>query len=240
MASARTTRVAVLAFNDGVNIVQPLTQDHAAAGAAIDALVAAGGSALYEGTTKSVLQAAASANTGRRAIVLLSASADSGGAGSRQQSLVAAKGLGVPAYVIGLGNAVDQEYLRELTDAGGGQLMQTDTPEGLPQLYQNVSDLIRDQYVLTVDASALGLSATAVTTLHVAVTNGDASGSAERVVCPSKVCASFHQLEAGANLKDGQTVVADVVSADTVESVSLLVEGGVVADGERGAVSVLD
>ncbi len=217
--------VAVVTFGDSVTVVQPLTQDRTSAGAAIDALVAGGGSALYEGTTKGVLQAAASANTGRRAIVLLSASADGGTAGSRQQSLVAAQGLGVPAYVIGLGSGVDLAYLRELTEAGGGRLMQTATPEGLPQLYQNVGELIRDQYVLTVDASALGLSITDATTLHVSVASGEASGGADRVICPSKVCASFHQLQTGARLQEGQTVVADVVSAETVESVSLLVDG---------------
>jgi hypothetical protein len=217
--------VAVVAFSDGANIVQPFTQDHAAAGAAIDGLVAAGGSALYDATTKSVLQAAASANTGRRAIVLLSTSADSGNAGSRQQSLVAAKGLGVPAYVIALGAAVDEAYLRELTDAGGGQLMQTPTPDGLVQLYQNVSDLIRDQYVLTVDASALGLNTTDATTLHVSVNNGSASGSGERAVCPGKVCASYRGLKAGAQFKGTQTIVADVISAGKVNSVSLLIDG---------------
>jgi VWFA-related protein len=220
--------VAVLSYGDSVNIVQPLTSDRAAAGSAIDLLAAGGSSSLYEGTTTSVLQAAASANTGRRAIVLLSASSDSGLTGSREQSLVAAKGLGVPAYVVGLGSAPDTQYLQDLTAAGGGQLMQTATADGLAQVYQNIGDLIRDQYVLTIDASALKLSATDAATLRIAVATATSSGDGERLVCPAKICASFQALQSGSKLKGTQTLIADVLASDKVTAVSLLVDGTLV------------
>jgi len=216
--------VAILAYSDVPNLVQPFTQDRASAHAAIDGLTAGGGNGLYKAATQSVLLGAASAQTGRRALVLLSSGADDT-QGDPRQSLVAAKGLGVPIFIIGLGNGIDRGYLQQLTDAGGGRFSETSAPEGLIPLYHDVSELLRNQYVVGLDASGLDVEAARVVTLHVDVTAGESSGTSERVVCPAKICASFRELQAGARLATSQSIVADVVSSEGIQSVSLLIDG---------------
>jgi hypothetical protein len=216
--------VAVLAFSDTANLVQPFTQDRAVAHAALNGLSAGGGGALYQATTQSILLAAASADTGRRAVVLLSAASDNGNDELRQQSLIAAKGLGVPVFAIGLGDGIDRQYLRELSDDGGGQFTEAATPEGLIQLYLDLSELLRDQYVLTVDASVLGLRPSDAATLRVSATLNGSSGSDERVVCPQRLCVRLSDVAAGSQIAKARTVTADVISIDPVTSVTFYVD----------------
>jgi VWFA-related protein len=216
--------VAVLAFSDTANLVQPFTQDRAVAHAALDGLSAGGGDALYQATTQSILLAAASADTGRRAVVLLSAASDNGNDELRQQSLIASKGLGVPVFAIGLGGGIDRQYLRELSAGGGGQFTEAATPEGLIQLYQDVSELLRDQYVLTLDASVLGLRPSDAATLRVTATLNGSSGSDERVVCPQRLCVRLSDVAAGDQIAKARTVTADVISIDPVQSVTFYVD----------------
>jgi VWFA-related protein len=216
--------VAILAYSDAPNLVQPFTQDRLAAHAAIDSLTAGGGNGLYKVATQGVLLGAASAQTGRRALVLLSSGADDTQDDPRQ-SLVAAKGLGVPIFIIGLGSGIDRAYLQQLTDAGGGRFSETSTPDGLVSLYHDVSELLRNQYVVSLDASALRIETSRAVTLHVDVTAGESTGTSERVVCPAQVCASFRELQAGARLAKSQSLVADVVASESIQSVSLLIDG---------------
>lgn len=216
--------VAVFGFNDAVNLVQPFTQDHTAAGAAIDRLTAGGRPALYQATVQSVLQASASADTGRRAVVVLSDGADASG-GQSQQALFAAQALGVPVFTIGLGGGIDRDYLQRLAQVSSGLFTDTSAPEGLVQLYQNVSELLRDQYVLALDASSLGLSTTEPADLSVTATANGSSGSDQRAVCPQRLCVRLTDVASGDKLIKARTVTADVVAVDAVTSVSLYVDG---------------
>lgn len=220
--------IAILAYNDAANLVQPFTQDRAAAHAAIDGLVAGGGRGLYGAATQGVLLSAASVQTGRRALVLLSSGPDDTQSDPRQ-SLVAAQGLGVPVYALGLGPSIDRSYLQNLTAAGGGRFAETATPDGLAALYAGVSELIRNQYVVTLDAAGLDIDTSTPAALTVDVAASAGSGSAERLVCPAEVCASFRNLPDGAELKEETVIVADVLSSQSVQSVSLLVDGAAVA-----------
>ncbi len=218
--------VAVFAFNDTAKLVQPFTQDHAAAHNAIDFLGATGGSQLYQATLQSILQASASADTGRRAVVLLSGSTDTSAA-TPDQALFAAQALGVPIFDIALGTSVDNEYLRKLADVSGGQFTQASGPEALVPLYQNLGELLRDQYVLTLDASAVQLGKAQPATLSITATAGDSSGSDQRVVCPQRLCVTLDNIAAGDKVDAARIVTANVVATDPVTSVTFLVDGQV-------------
>lgn len=216
--------IAVFGFNDAVSLVQPFTQDHTAAGAAIDRLAAGGRRALYQATVQSILQASASADTGRRAVVVLSDGADASG-GQSQQALFAAQALGVPVFTIGLGGSIDRDYLQRVAQVSSGLFTETSAPEGLVQLYQNVSELLRDQYVLALDASSLGLSTTEPADLSVTATANGSSGSDQRAVCPQRLCVRLTDVASGDQLSKARTVTANVVAVDAVTSVSLYVDG---------------
>ncbi len=149
--------VAVLTFHDAVDLVQPFTQDRAAAGAAIDGLTAGGATTLYQATVESVSLAAA-ADSSRRAVVLLSDGLDNGSVLLSADALTMAETLGVPVFAIGLGADIDRDYLQELAQISGGQFAETPSPEGLAQIYQEAGELLRGQYILTLDASGLALA----------------------------------------------------------------------------------
>ncbi|MCH8993521.1 MAG: VWA domain-containing protein [Chloroflexi bacterium] len=216
--------VAVLTFNDTVDLVQPFTQDRAAAGAAIDGLQAEGATALYEATAESVALAA-EADSSRRAVVLLSDGLDHGSTLAQDDALLSAQRLGVPVFTIGLGDDIDRAFLQELAEMSGGRLAETATPAGLNQLYQEVGELLRGQYILTVDASALGLAESEPATLRVEVSLGGVTSGDQRAVCPQRLCVTLSEVEEGERLNEARTVIAGVVSEDPVASVSFLVDG---------------
>ena len=217
-------RVAILTFNDTVNLVQPFTQDLERAGAAIDGLIAGGATALFQATSESVRLGVGSGND-RRAVILLSDGVDNGSKLSRDEALEIAQTLAVPVFAIGLGADVDRDYLQGLALASGGQAAETSTPEGLAQLYQQAGELLRGQYILTLDVSELAFVPSEPATLRVAVSLGDQVGSVQRSVCAQRLCVSLNDLAAGERLETERTVVADVISADTVISVIFFVDG---------------
>lgn len=215
--------VAVLTFNDTVDLVQPFTRDRAAAGAAVDGLQAEGATALYEATAESVALAAR-ADSSRRAVVLLSDGLDHGSTLVRDDALLSAQRLGVPVFTIGLGDDIDRAYLRELAEISGGRLAETATPAGLNQLYQEVGELLRGQYILTVDASTLGLAESEPATLRVEVSFGGLTTGDQRAVCPQRLCVTLSEVEEGEQLAEPRTLVAEVVSEHPVTSVTFLVD----------------
>jgi VWFA-related protein len=170
--------VAILAFADTVSRPLPFTQDREAANAAIDALVAAGNTALYQGVAESAATAGAGTRP-RRTVVLLSDGVDFGGVSQvdAPTSLSVAQASGAPYFVVGLGDEIDQAYLEQLAGTTGGQLMLAPGPEDLAGLYQRIGTVLRQQYVLTMDGSALPAGSEAV--LRVTVTAGGVSASAE-------------------------------------------------------------
>ena len=148
--------VAVVAFGDSVEVVQPFTSDRAALEASIDALVAAGNTALYEAVAVSA-GLAAGAESPRRAVVLLSDGTDFGGVSgaTREESLTAAGSARAPVFVVGLGDLIDAEYLESLAAVTSGQVSFTPAPEALEGLYGAIGAVLGRQHLVTFDASTL-------------------------------------------------------------------------------------
>ncbi len=175
-------QVAVIAFSDKITVVQPFTQDRAALTAAIDGLASGGNTALYSAVVSSA-QTAGSAGLTRRAVVILSDGNDFGGGSQTDAagSLGAAQASGVPFFVAGLGGQIDQPYLEQLASASRGQLLLAPDPQALGTLYTNIGAILRHQYALTMDASAIQATPGGAT-LTVTVTAAGASGSATTAV----------------------------------------------------------
>ncbi len=175
--------VAIVTFSETATMVLDFTRDRAATSAAISALRAGGATALYPATIESGRLAGTSEST-RRAVVILS----DGGLGrlvggegaSRADALASAAPLGVPFFTIGIGQEIDRAFLEELANSTGGRLGVTLTPSGLSQLYTEVAELLRSQYILTLDGSAVDFDASRENTLSVSVTAGELTGSGER------------------------------------------------------------
>ena len=170
--------VAILAFADAVATVQSFTSDRALLTQAIDGLVSGGNTALYDAVAGSVGLAAQSPLP-RRTVVLLSDGQNFGNTGTvnRAGSIEAMRAAGVPVFLVGLGNLVDQAYLQELAAAGSGQLMLAPQPQALTALYQDIGAILRRQYVLSLDAGSLAAGEPSV--LRITVSHGGSVAVAE-------------------------------------------------------------
>lgn len=146
--------VAVISFGDTVQTVQPFTTDRAALTAAIDGLVSAGNTALYDAVASSA-QLASTAGSPRRAIVLLSDGTDFGGrsVSTPDETLSAAQAARTPVFVVGLGELIDAPYLEALASATSGQLSLAPDPGTLEGLYSAIGVVLGRQHLLTFDAS---------------------------------------------------------------------------------------
>ena len=216
--------LAIVAFGTTVETVLPFTTDRSAAQSAIDGLIAEGSTALFQATADSV-HLATSGESGRRAVVLLSDGVDFGSPILREEALATAGTGSVPFFAIGLGNEIDRAYLRDLTELTGGQFAETPTPEGLADLYQEVGELLRGQYIITLDASELSIERSAPATLFVEVTQGELTASDQRDVCAQNVCAAVAGITAGQQIEGRSTIEAQVVAVEPVTSVRLLIDG---------------
>ena len=152
---AEVDEAAVVSFADEVVVESALTSERADTLAAINGLTAQGNTALFSGVVEAINQAR-DADLPRKAIILLSDGQDFGGASqaSRDQSLNLAEEARVPIYAIGLGEGIDRPYLEELAGASGGTFIEALAPGSIPEIYEQLSQLLRSQYVVTLQSTA--------------------------------------------------------------------------------------
>ncbi|GAB4516671.1 MAG: hypothetical protein OHK0046_22400 [Anaerolineae bacterium] len=144
--------VAILTFDTDVRLRQDFTTDKDTLRSVIDALPFGGQTALYDAGLDGVDLAANSGNP-RRAVILLSDGAEFGGVSdaARGAAIEEATIRGVPVYTIGLGFGIDRTYLQELSAATNARNYESPTPEELPQIYAEIANLLRTQYVITLE-----------------------------------------------------------------------------------------
>lgn len=145
--------VSIMAFDDDVRLVQDFTGNQEELLAAIDRLSYGGQTALYDAAVAAVEQAARSPLP-RRIVILLSDGAEFGERSTavRGDALNSAIINGVPVYAVGLGYGQDRSYLETLAAGTNAQYISTSDPDELAAIYRGIGDLLRSQYVITLDA----------------------------------------------------------------------------------------
>jgi VWFA-related protein len=161
---------AIISFSDQTAVVQGLTTDKPGLDQAIDGLAVGGNTALYAAVQQSIT-VAQQAPLPRRAVVLLTDGVDFGVPTTitRDQTLDLVGGSGTTFLTIGLGSGVDSAYLSALAARGRGQYSLAPTPTDLQAVYQTAAAVLRQQYVLSLNAGGL-TPASAVLPLHVEAT----------------------------------------------------------------------
>jgi len=173
--------VALLTFADSVRVASAFTGDKEAARQAVAAIAAQGNTALYQ----AVADASSLARTRgspRKVILLLSDGADYGSVSqtSRQRSLDSARDAGIAYYVIGLGSSIDRSYLQELANATSGRLLTAPTPSQLQAAFREVAQLVKTEYLLTLDFTDLPYQGE--TPVRLTLTSGSQSAQADLVL----------------------------------------------------------
>ncbi len=136
-------------FNDTAQVVQAFTVGRERVKTGVSGLAAKGGAALWDGLKLGVQQAAG--ESGRRAIILLSAAPDSASkTSSLDDVMTTTLRSGVPIYVVGLQSATfNPQTLAQVAQQTGGALLTTADPAALAGLYTQVGDRLAAQYRIT-------------------------------------------------------------------------------------------
>lgn len=181
-------RAALIAFSDSVN-PDPndldarreiaFTTDLAPVYDLIEKQEAEGQTHLYNAAAKSV-RMIAGLPAGHRAILLLSDGRNEpANVGDPDEAIQLAREANVPVFVIGLGNQIDEPYLRRLANETGGLLRLAPKSSELARLFTDMATLLKTQYVLSYDTRlpADGQKHTLTVTLN--TPSGSASSTLE-------------------------------------------------------------
>lgn len=170
-----TASVGVIGFGSEAEVVSEPTTDRGETRAAIEALEAQGGTALFDAVVLAA-QAARASDADRRAILVLSDGADS----DSEQDLDAASaalGEGIDNfYVVSLQTAeTDDDALGELADAAGGRVVAAQDPDALAETYVDLGQRIVNQYEVVFTST----TPDAVGSYEIGVAGTDAAGGIE-------------------------------------------------------------
>lgn len=146
----------VVVFNTQVEVVHPISSDQESLRSAIRSIQAFDDTALYDGLAESInlLQGI----EGRKAIILLSDGLDNSSRQTLDSVMGAVNNSEVSIYTIGLGDpnaglgstsAVNEPALQTIADQSRGQYMYSPGPEGLQELYQQLSMRLQNEYRIT-------------------------------------------------------------------------------------------
>jgi Ca-activated chloride channel family protein len=148
--------VRVVAFNDGVSVLQELTSDRQALRRAIEGISAGGATALYNAlysTFKTLPPAFSDGRLRRRVIVLLSDGEDTASLVWEEQVLELVRRREATVHVIALRRESDASnrsarLLRLLSLESGGEVHHPGSIRDLASVYERIGDELRSQYTV--------------------------------------------------------------------------------------------
>jgi VWFA-related protein len=146
-------RATVLAFNDQLDtsLVDSvgLTNDKTALYDFIESLVPNGETRLYEAASLAV-QTLPTGEPSHQAVILFTDGRNETSIpADPQQALRLAQTRQIPIFVVGLGSDIDGDYLESLASQSGGAYLPRPTASELAQAFQQIADLLQQQYQLT-------------------------------------------------------------------------------------------
>jgi VWFA-related protein len=146
--------LSVLLFSDSSAFAHGLTTDRRQSTAAVNAYIAHGGTALYDGLTDALMSV--KTTKGRKVVVLLSDGRDEDNAGTgpgsartQEDAFLALKETDATIYPIGLGPHVDREFLERLATESGGAAYFPEDVSTLHDDYARIVAELRRRYLVS-------------------------------------------------------------------------------------------
>ena len=121
----------------------------------VESLQAQGGTHLYNAVQKAVAMTQALPSGHRAVLVLSDGVNEPADVGDPEAPISLAKENGIPIYVIGLGNKIDEPYLRRLGSETGGLFRLAPRSSELAQTFDDMAALLKTQYTLVYTSKAL-------------------------------------------------------------------------------------
>jgi tight adherence protein B len=155
--------VSVVAFNGGVNVLQPLTSDGSQLGQALSQPpTVSHGTRIYDAIDRS-LALLAQGRVSSGSIVLLSDGADLGSTTSIDKVIAEAGARHVRIFTVGLrSGAFDPQSLQRLAGATGGHYVEAASPKALADVYNALGQRLAGEYVVRYRSDAPPRSQVAV------------------------------------------------------------------------------
>jgi tight adherence protein B len=138
-------RVAVVEFDTTPRVLAPVSEDRAAALAAVQGLDAGGNTALWD----ALITAADLVQDRPAYVVALSDGEDNASGADREAAVAALAGAGAPLYALSLDTDVaDRAALADVVDRVGGELFAAEDPAALAAMYDQVGSRLSNLWQL--------------------------------------------------------------------------------------------
>jgi len=144
---ATLDRAAIISFSSYVTVNQAFTSDKSALHTAVNSLSAGGNTAVYDAIYRAVEEV--TGELGVKAVVIFTDGQSNSDSHTVQEAIDLAKAGGVPVYTIGLGSGVNESILQTIANETGGYYTYAATASELQQIYNDIAQSIRDQYLVT-------------------------------------------------------------------------------------------
>lgn len=140
-------RASLFSFSDEVAALEPLTGSQNILRKAVLSIQAGGNTALYDAIGKGI--ESVQGLSGRKAVVVLTDGIANRGTLDIDQAISSGVKGYVSVYTIGLGNDVRAARLERIAQETGGTYFYTPSVDGLAEIYDTISNRIRNEYVVT-------------------------------------------------------------------------------------------
>ena len=164
----------IVKFANGVEVAQAYTTEKTDLTGAIFAATSLSTSAthLYDAIYQAITDTAARA--GRKAVIVMTDGRDTGSTHSDIEAINHSAANGVSVFTIGLGDSINASILQAIADQTGGVYYEAPDSNDLQAIYQAISDVLKNQYVVTFTPEIYDGQ---THTLYIVVTNGALAGS---------------------------------------------------------------
>ena len=141
--------VELTTFDSVVTVQHAFTNDYAALISTINGITPGGYTALYDAVYAALLST--NEQRGSKCIILFADGEENSSVHTFDDVALLAQATGIPIYVIGVGDDIDEDALKELAEIGGGAYFYSNDDgfeESLKQVYIDIFELQRDIYVI--------------------------------------------------------------------------------------------
>jgi len=140
-------QASLFAFSDEVSALEPLTNNQDMLRKTVLTIQPGGNTALYDAIARGV--ESVQNVSGRKAVIVLTDGIANRGAFDINQAIASAVKNNVSVYTIGLGKDVRTPRLERVARESGGSYFFTPSGDGLAEIYDTISNRIRNEYVIT-------------------------------------------------------------------------------------------
>jgi len=216
-------QVAIVTFSSQIEVVQELTAERSSTNTALNSLVAAGDTALYDGLVEAISQLKDVPD--RKVVLLITDGIESGiSEYTFDQAVNEAVRWSIPIYPIGFG-AVDEQQLSQLADLSGGYVQVEPDSTTLQTSLNTVQEILREQYLLQFQSSlpADGLEHTL--SVVVDYPNHNLEVSKSFVAQPNDVTVTLPDFLEGQMIGGKIRLAPEIISPADVSSLQISIDG---------------